>query len=61
MYTCIVLGDRFGLLSGKVGLIYILSKFRVERCEETPGEVAFHPKSPFLAPIGGLPMKIVQI
>lgn len=56
-----VLGDRFGLLSGKVGIIYVLSQFRVERCPLTPDPVVLDPKSPFLIPIGGLPMKIVKI
>lgn len=58
---CIVAGDRFALLSGKVGIIYVLTRFRVEKHPETPDPVEFHPKSPFLIPTKGLPLKLVEI
>nr|QZM07467.1 cytochrome P450 monooxygenase CYP345F10 [Lasioderma serricorne] len=55
------IGDRFGLLSGKVGVIHILKDFAVEKCAETPFPLVLNPKSPFIAPIAGLPMKLVRV
>lgn len=55
------IGDRFAVLSGKVGIIYVLKKFRVEKHQQTPDPVEFHPKSPFLIPTKGLPLKLVEI
>lgn len=54
-------GDRFALLSGKVGIIYILRRFRVEKHADTPDPIQFQTKSPFLIPTEGLPLKLVEI
>ncbi|CAH2010411.1 unnamed protein product [Acanthoscelides obtectus] len=55
------IGDRFGLICAKVGIIYILRKFRVERCETTPDPVVLDPKSPFMMPLGGLNMILKKV
>lgn len=57
--SCI--GERFGLMATKLGLLYTLMKFEVERCEQTPDPVIFEAKSFVLQSKVGLPMKFKYI
>ncbi|RZC41682.1 p450 domain containing protein [Asbolus verrucosus] len=51
------IGERFGMLGTKLGLIHILSEFELERSPDTPVQVKFEPKSLVLASDVGLPMR----
>nr|XP_023022352.1 cytochrome P450 6k1-like isoform X2 [Leptinotarsa decemlineata] len=55
------IGDRFGLICAKVGLVYFLKKYRVESCKETPTPLILDPKSPFMLPINGLKMVVTKV
>ncbi|KAG5871669.1 hypothetical protein JTB14_032274 [Gonioctena quinquepunctata] len=55
------IGDRFGMICAKVGLVYFLKKFKVEKCEETPSPLVLDPKSPFMLPIDGLKMLVTKL
>ncbi|XP_056644763.1 uncharacterized protein LOC130450412 [Diorhabda sublineata] len=55
------LGERFGLMATKLGVIYTLIKFEVEPCEQTPDPVVFEAKSLVLQSKVGLPMKFKYI
>ncbi|XP_049822544.1 cytochrome P450 6k1-like isoform X2 [Aethina tumida] len=55
------IGDRFGGICAKVGLVYFLRKYRVEKCPTTPVPVVLEPKSPFMTPIHGLPMIVRKL
>nr|QLL22071.1 cytochrome P450 [Tribolium confusum] len=54
------IGERFGLLGTKLGLIHILSEFEIEKTSETPVPLQFEPKSFVLASKIGLPMKFTK-
>ncbi|CAH1279089.1 unnamed protein product [Diabrotica balteata] len=47
------LGDRFGLMAFKVAFMQFLSKYRVERAEDTPDELEYDKKSFLLKPKTG--------
>ncbi|KAJ3654762.1 hypothetical protein Zmor_013929 [Zophobas morio] len=51
------IGERFGMLGTKLGLIHILSEFEVEKTHDTPEPLQFEAKSLVLASKVGLPMK----
>ena len=53
----IFVGERFGMLGTKLGLIHILSEFEVEKTHDTPEPLQFEAKSLVLASKVGLPMK----
>ncbi|KAG5884499.1 hypothetical protein JTB14_034563 [Gonioctena quinquepunctata] len=55
------IGERFGMLSTKLGLVHVLSKFEVEKCSETPCRVEFEPKSFVLQSKIGLSMRFKDI
>ncbi|KAJ8951062.1 hypothetical protein NQ318_003760 [Aromia moschata] len=55
------IGERFGTLSTKLGLVHILSQFKVEKSADTPISMEFEAKSLTLASKGGLPMKFKYI
>ncbi|CAG9858086.1 unnamed protein product [Phyllotreta striolata] len=38
-------GERFGLLTAKLAIMYTIRKFEIEKCERTPERVEFEPKS----------------
>ncbi|CAG9859383.1 unnamed protein product [Phyllotreta striolata] len=57
----ICIGERIGLLSVKLGLISVLTKFEVERCRNTPDPVDFAPKSLVLQSKVGLPMTFKRL
>ncbi|KAK4879863.1 hypothetical protein RN001_008009 [Aquatica leii] len=54
------IGERFGLLTTKVGVCQILSEFEVETCADTPVPIEFTTKSFFLASTVGIPLKFKQ-
>ncbi|EFA12857.1 cytochrome P450-like protein [Tribolium castaneum] len=55
------IGERFGLIGTKLGLIHILSEFEVEKSSDTPVPLEFEPKSFVLASKVGLPMKFKKV
>ncbi|KAK9738441.1 Cytochrome P450 [Popillia japonica] len=54
-------GERFGLISTKLALVHILSRFEVECSSETPVPIDFEPKTFVLASKVGLPMRVVDV
>ncbi|XP_069702399.1 probable cytochrome P450 6a14 [Periplaneta americana] len=50
---------RFGLMQTKIGLISLLSKYEVHPSQKTPIPLVFDSKAFFLAPEGGMWLKIV--
>ncbi|KAJ9577523.1 hypothetical protein L9F63_005896, partial [Diploptera punctata] len=54
------IGMRFGLMQTKVGLISILSNYKVQVSEKTQIPLKYDPKSLVLAPLGGMWLKIVN-
>ncbi|XP_072393601.1 cytochrome P450 6j1-like [Diabrotica undecimpunctata] len=52
------LGDRFALTAMKVALMQILSKYRVDRLEDTPDELEFETRSILMKPKSGNFLKI---
>ncbi|CAG9838975.1 unnamed protein product [Diabrotica balteata] len=57
----ICIGERFGLMSAKLALIYTLTKFEVEKCESTPDPLEFEPKSLVLQSKVGVPMRFKHL
>lgn len=55
------IGDRFGQICAKVGLVFFLRKFRVERCDLTQVPLVLDPRSPFMTPVEGLRVKVTRI
>ncbi|CAH1117888.1 unnamed protein product [Phaedon cochleariae] len=55
------IGERFGLMSTKAALAYIIEKYEVEKCATTPTPVVFAPKSLVLQSTVGLPMRFKRI
>ncbi|XP_030752443.1 cytochrome P450 6j1-like [Sitophilus oryzae] len=55
------IGDRFGQICAKVGLVHFLRKFKVEKCHLTQEPLVLDPKSPFITPIHGLQLKIKKV
>ncbi|XP_056647967.1 cytochrome P450 6k1-like isoform X2 [Diorhabda sublineata] len=55
------IGDRFGLICAKIGLVYFLQQFKVEQCEDTPVPLVLNPRTPFMVPLNGLKMTVTQI
>ncbi|RZC33077.1 p450 domain containing protein, partial [Asbolus verrucosus] len=43
------IGERFGMLGTKLGLIHILSEFELEKSTNTPVQLTFEPRSFVLA------------
>ncbi|KAJ8957039.1 hypothetical protein NQ314_006616 [Rhamnusium bicolor] len=56
----ICIGERFGMLVTKLGLVHILSEFEVERIPDTPVPMEFEPKSLLLQSKVGLPMRVKE-
>lgn len=61
MFLFYILGERFGLISTKLALVHILSRFEVECSSETPVPIDFEPKTFVLASKVGLPMRVVDV
>ncbi|XP_067005524.2 cytochrome P450 6k1 isoform X2 [Anabrus simplex] len=57
----VVSGMRFGLLSTKVLLVNVLSRFEVLPCEDTPRPVELSPFALFLSSVGGIPLVFKNI
>ncbi|KAI4460637.1 cytochrome p450 [Holotrichia oblita] len=57
--SCI--GERFGLITTKLALVHVLSRFEVECNNETPIPIDFEPKSFTLNSKIGLPMRFINI
>ncbi|KAF2893764.1 hypothetical protein ILUMI_12409 [Ignelater luminosus] len=55
------IGERFGLLVGKLGLARILSEYELERSLDTPVPLEYETKCLILASKVGLPMKFKKI
>lgn len=55
------IGERLGMLTTKLGIISVLTKFEVERCAQTPDPVIFEAKSLVLQSTVGLPMTFKYI
>ncbi|XP_067633194.1 uncharacterized protein [Eurosta solidaginis] len=53
-------GSRLGILQVKLGLVYILRRYRVEMCEKTVTEIKFDPKRFMLEANGGIYLKFVK-
>nr|XP_022913704.1 cytochrome P450 6k1-like [Onthophagus taurus] len=57
-HNCI--GERFGLISTKLGLVNILNRFEVEKNADTPIPLKYSARSFVLASTIGLPMKFID-
>nr|QTM97438.1 Cytochrome P450 [Sitophilus oryzae] len=57
----ICIGNRYGLMAVKVGLIAILSRFRVIRSSKTPEKITFEPKSFLVQASGGIPLQFAPL
>ncbi|CAG9771176.1 unnamed protein product [Ceutorhynchus assimilis] len=55
------IGDRFGQICAKVGLVYFLRKFKVEKCDLTQDPIILDAKSPFMTPVKGLQLRIRKL
>ncbi|PSN34611.1 hypothetical protein C0J52_20552 [Blattella germanica] len=56
----ICIGMRFALMQTKIGLISVLSNYEVQVSEKTPVPMKYDPKSLFIAPKGGMWLKITK-
>ncbi|PSN38879.1 hypothetical protein C0J52_18964 [Blattella germanica] len=57
----ICIGMRFGLMQSKVGLVSLLSKFKIDVGEKTPIPLKMNKKSFIMQPIGGMWLKITKL
>jgi cytochrome P450 family 6 len=57
----ICLGMRFGLMQSKMGIAKLIKDFSFSPCEKTPIPMKFVASFPFLAPVGGMWLKIEKI
>ncbi|KAK5646918.1 hypothetical protein RI129_005382 [Pyrocoelia pectoralis] len=55
------IGERFGLIVTKAGLVQLLSEFEIERSADTPVPIKFETKTFLLASDVGLPLKFKKI
>jgi hypothetical protein len=51
-------GMRFGLMQTKVGLVALLSKYRISVSQKTPIPLVMNAKSIIPSPVGGMWLKI---
>jgi hypothetical protein len=51
---------RFAMMQVKVGLINVLSKYEVQRCDKTPSAAVFETRGVLLRSRGGMWLKIVD-
>lgn len=54
-------GRRLGVLMTTIAIFYIVSKFKIEKCEGTPDPIEFEPKCFLLQSKCGLPINIIPI
>ncbi|ENN70768.1 hypothetical protein YQE_12528, partial [Dendroctonus ponderosae] len=57
----IFIGNRFELLAVKIGLVSLLSKYKLEATSQTPRPIKFEPKALILQSNVGVPLKFVPI
>ncbi|CAH1369189.1 unnamed protein product [Tenebrio molitor] len=55
------IGARFGIVSAKLGLAYIISNFIVDICEDTQDKIKFNPNGLVLSSIKGISLKLRKI
>lgn len=60
-YNRFYLGARFGIVSAKLGLAYIISNFIVDICEDTQDKIKFNPNGLVLSSIKGISLKLRKI
>jgi cytochrome P450 family 6 len=58
MLLSVISGLRFGLLQIKVGLVSLLSKFKLSVCEKTELPIKFDPKALITACTSGIWLRI---
>ncbi|XP_049963613.1 probable cytochrome P450 6a13 [Schistocerca serialis cubense] len=52
------IGMRLGLLQTKIGLAYLMSKYEVQRCDQTVVPMEFNPFSFVMMPISGIQLRL---
>lgn len=57
----LISGERFGMISAKLALAFILMNFSVEKVPKTPASIVFDPKCITLFAKDGLPLKFKQL
>jgi cytochrome P450 family 6 len=58
MLLSVISGLRFGLLQAKVGLIYLLSRFKFSVCEKTELPLKLDPKALITSSTSGIWLRI---
>lgn len=56
-HNCI--GDRFGLITSRLGIINLLRNHRVEPSEQTPQRLQLDPRALLIAAKGGIYLNII--
>ncbi|XP_049787510.1 cytochrome P450 6k1-like [Schistocerca cancellata] len=54
------IGMRLGLLQTKIGLAYLMSKFEVQRCEQTIVPMEFSTVSQIIMPVSGVQLRLAM-
>lgn len=54
------IGKRFGLMSSKTGIVYVLANFEVEPCADTPIPLILNTRGLVITTAGGLPLKFIK-
>lgn len=49
-------GERLGLMATKLGIIYAIKNFKLEKGPKTPDNLEFKPRSPLLVATHGVPL-----
>lgn len=55
------LGERLGLITTKLGIVYTIKHFQLDRAPETPDSLEFIPRSPLLVAGSGVPLLIKRV
>lgn len=55
------IGERFGLLATKLGIIYVIKNFKLGRAPETPESLEFNPRSPLLVATHGVRLLVKRL
>ena len=55
------IGLRFGLMQSKIAVAKILQNYKITPSDKTPIPMKFIPSGPFLAPVGGMWLKLNKI
>lgn len=54
------IGLRFGLMQSKLAVVKLIQNFEIAPSEKTPIPMKFIPSHPFLAPLGGMHLKLTK-